>query len=134
MSEFLVFLSKITSHLRIDVSVEELRRRISDEDEIAAHVLHEINRFLYQKHASLEQGYISEFHKYWKYNHEKILHPRIGKKEVFKVATVLEQIYANNTIRVQLKTLGLNNEAIANVRFFTAIQDIKAGTLSFSYR
>jgi hypothetical protein len=125
MSEFLAFLSKVTSHLKIDVSVEELRRRISDEDEIAAQVLHEINRFLYQKHASLEQGYVSEFHKYWKYKHEKILRPTIAKRDVFKVAKVLERIYANNTIRVQLNTLALSNEAIANVRFFTAIQDFK---------
>lgn len=125
MSEFLAFLNKLISHLKIDLSVDELTNRIQDEHEIAARVLHEINKFLYQRHATLEKEYISEFHKYWKYNHEKILRPFIGKNEALKVANVLENIYANNTIRVQLNTLDLQPEEIANVRFFTAIQDFK---------
>ncbi len=125
MSEFLDFLTKIISHLKIDLSVDELKNRINDEHEVAARVLYEINRFLYQKHATLDREYISEFHKYWKYNHEKVLRPFIGKEEVLKVAKVLENIYASNTIRVQLNTLDLRPEQIANVRFFTAIQDFK---------
>jgi len=36
---------------------------------------------------------------------------------------VLEDIYKSNTIKVQLDTLDLTKEEIANVRFFTAIQD-----------
>ncbi|MHC4573969.1 MAG: hypothetical protein ACYS76_07535 [Planctomycetota bacterium] len=125
MSEFLGFLKKLVSHLKIDISVEELEAKISDEYEIAARVLYEINRFLYQRHANLERDYISEFHKYWKCNHEQILCPVIGKDEALKVAEVLEGVYANNTIRVQLNTLDLDPEVIANVRFFTAIQDFK---------
>lgn len=125
MSEFLNFLSKLISHLEIDLSVDQLKRKIQNEYEVAAQVLHEINRFLYQRHATLEQEYISEFHRFWKYNHEKVLHPAIGKEECLKVAKVLENIYANNTIRVQLNTLDLEPEQIANVRFFTAIQDFK---------
>jgi len=125
MSEFLNFLTKIISHLKIDLSVDELKNRINDEHEVAARVLYEINRFLYQKHATLDREYISEFHKYWRYNHEKVLRPFIGKEEVLKVAKVLENIYASNTIRVQLNTLDLRPEQIANVRFFTAIQDFK---------
>ena len=125
MSEFLTFLNKLISHLGINISMDELKGRIQDEYEIAARVLREINKFLYQRHAALEKEYISEFHKYWKYNHEKILRPFIGKNEAFKVAEVLENIYTNNTIRVQLNTLDLRPEEIANVRFFTAIQDFK---------
>ncbi|MCK4791662.1 MAG: hypothetical protein KAV87_48470 [Desulfobacteraceae bacterium] len=125
MSEFLAFLNKLILHLRINISIDELKVSIQDEYEIAAKVLNEINKFLYQRHATLEKEYISEFHKYWKYNHEKVLQPFIGKKETLEVAKVLENVYANNTIRVQLNTLDLIPEEIANVRFFTAIQDFK---------
>jgi len=125
MSEFLGFLQKLVSHLKINLSVDDLITKIEDEHEIAARVLYEINKFLYQRHATLEQDYISEFHKYWKYNHEKILQPFIGEEEVLMVSKVLENIYAKNTIRIQLNTLDLEPEEIANVRFFTAIQDFK---------
>jgi len=125
MSDFLAFLARLISHLKIDLSIEEFKRKIKDEHELAAKVLHEINKFLYQKHATLDKEYISEFHKYWKYNHEKVLQPHIGEKEALKVAKVLENIYAKNAIRVQLNTLDLQPEEIANVRFFTAVQDFK---------
>ncbi len=125
MSEFLNFLKKVISHLGIECSMQTLVNQIEDEFEIAASVLHEINKFLYQKNSSLDGDYLSEFHKYWKANHEKILSPRIGSKETLEIAKVLEGIYANNIIRVQLNTLDLSAEQIANVRFFTAIQDFK---------
>jgi len=125
MSEFLAFLEKLISYLNIDLSVDDFKNKIQNEHEVAAKVLHEINKFLYQKHATLDKEYISEFHKYWKHNHEKILRPHIGEKEAMKVAKVLEDVYANNVIRVQLNTLDLHPEQIANVRFFTAIQEFK---------
>jgi hypothetical protein len=125
MSEFLLFLQRLVSHLQLDVSPEDLERGIQDEYEVAANILHEINRFLYQSHSTLPKEYISEFHKYWKASHEEILRPQIGGREACEVAKVLERIYANHTIRVQLNTLDLNPDEIANVRFFTAIQDFK---------
>lgn len=125
MSEFLNFLSKLTAHLNLDLSVTDLSQRIRDEYEVAASILNELNTFLYQRHADLEEEYISEFHKYWKANHEKVLAPHIGQEEVLAVAKVLETIYTNNSIKVQLNTLDLTPEQIANVRFFTAIQDFK---------
>lgn len=125
MVEFLTFLKKLVSHLNIDISVEEIRKEVKNEYHLAANVLNEINRFLYQKNIRLDKEFISEFHKYWKENHEKVLAPTIDKKEVLKVANVLEKIYASNVIRVQLNTLNLRPEEIANVRFFTAIQDFK---------
>jgi len=52
------------------------------------------------------------------------LAPRINPNgECLAIAEVLEGIYKNNTIKVQLDTLDLSKEEIANVRFFTAIQD-----------
>jgi len=125
MSEFLSFLKKLLSHLNLELSFDDIRKEIKDEYELAAHILNEINKFLYQKHVKLEGEYISEFHKYWGRNHEKVLSPSIGKDEALEVAKVLDKIYSKNKIRVQLNTLDLKKEEIANVRFFTAIQDFK---------
>lgn len=125
MSEFLSFLNRLVSHLGLKLSVDEFLGQTKDEFELAARVLNEINNFLYQKKTSLEDEFISEFHKYWKLNHEEILRPHIGETESLEVAKALEDIYAHNSIRVQLNTLDLTPEQIANVRFLTAIQDFK---------
>lgn len=124
MSEFLNFLNKLVSHLKLEIPTD-LANISSDEYELAAKILHEINKFLYQKNIKLEESYISEFHKYWESCHEKILKPIIGTNAAFEVAKIFERIYENNTILVQLDTLKLSPEQIANVRFFTAIQDFK---------
>ncbi len=125
MSEFIKFLSRLIERLNLDISITDVQKKAKDEYELAANILGEINKFLYQKNVKLEDEYISEFHKYWKANHEKVLCPTIGKKEALEVAKVLEDIYAHNKIKVQLNTLDLDKKAIANVRFFTAIQDFK---------
>jgi len=122
MSEFLNFLEKLAVHCGLRFDAEMFRGE--DEYELAANVLNEINKFFYQKKTTLPSEYISEFHKYWEEHHEKILSPSINPNgECLEVARVLEEIYRNNTIKVQLDTLDLTKEEIANVRFFTAIQD-----------
>lgn len=122
MSDFLGFLKKLASHCGVSFSIENFKGE--DEYELAANILNEINKFLYQKKTTLPPEYISEFHRYWEQNHEKLLSPKIGPNgECLAVAKVLESIYKNNTIKVQLDTLDLTKEEIANVRFFTAIQD-----------
>jgi hypothetical protein len=83
-----------------------------------------IFEFLCQKKTTLPSEYISEFHKYWEENHEKVLFPKVNPNgECLAVAKVLEDVYKRHTIKVQLDTLDLTKEEIANVRFFTAIQD-----------
>lgn len=122
MSTFLIFLEKLGGYcgLRFD----DANLKGIDEYALAANVLNEINKFLYQKKTNLPPEYICEFHRYWEANHEKILFPKINSNgECLAVAKVLEIIYKNNVIKVQLDTLDLNKEEIANVRFFTAIQD-----------
>jgi len=53
-----------------------------------------------------------------------VLSPKVNpRRECLEVAKVLESIYESNTIKVQLDTLDLTKEEIANVRFFTTIQD-----------
>ncbi len=122
MSNFLEFLEKLAQHCGLRFEIGEFEGE--DEYELAANILNEINSFLYQKKATLPPEYISGFHEYWEENHEKVLSPEINSSgECLAVARVLEGIYKGNLIKVQLDTLDLNKEEIANVRFFTAIQD-----------
>lgn len=122
MSDFLKFLEKLAKHCELRFEAEKFEG--NDEFELAANILNEINKFLYQKKVTLPSEYISEFHKYWEEHHEKVLSPKVNpSRECLAVAKVLEGIYKNNTIKVQLDTLDLTKEEIANVRFFTAIQD-----------
>jgi len=122
MSDFLKFLEKLAQHCGVRFEVEKFKGE--DEYELAADILNEINKFLYQKKATLPAEYISEFHKYWEENHEKVLSPKVNPSgECLAIAKVLEGIYRDNAIKVQLDTLDLTREEIANVRFFTAIQD-----------
>jgi len=122
MSDFIKFLKKLLHHCGLEFEAEKFKD--ADEYELAANILNEINKYFYQKEVTLSSEYISEFHKYWKENHEKVLSPKIDSNgECFAVAKVLEDIYRSNIIKVQLDTLDLSKEEIANVRFFTAIQD-----------
>src|SRR4030042_4710093 len=122
MSTFIDFLDKIVQHCGMRFEAGKFKGK--DEYELAANILNEINKYLYQKKATLPPEYISEFHKYWEKNHEMILFPKVSPDgECSAVAKVLEGIYKSNTIKVQLDTLDLTREEIANVRFFTAIQD-----------
>ena len=122
MSDFLKFLQKLAQ--LCGLKFESQRFQGEDEYRLAASILAEINKFLYQQKMTLPSEYISEFHRYWEENHEKVLSPKIDPNgECLTVAKVLEGIYKSNTIRVQLDTLDLTKEEIANVRFFTAIQD-----------
>jgi len=122
MSNFLSFLEKLAQHCGVIFEVEKFK--FEDEYELAANALNEINKFLYQKKTTLPSEYISEFHKYWEENHEKVLSPKVNPNgECLAIAKVLEGIYKSTTIKVQLDTLDLTKEEIANVRFFTAIQD-----------
>ena len=63
MSDFLKFLEKLAQHCGVRFEVEKFKGE--DECELAADILNEINKFLYQKKATLPAEYISEFHKYW---------------------------------------------------------------------
>jgi len=122
MSNFFKFLERLARHCGLTFKVGKFKGE--DEYELAANVLNEINKFLYQEKRTLPSEYISEFHKYWEKNHEKVLSPKVNPNgECLAIAKVLEDVYKANTIRVQLDTLDLTKKEIANVRFFTAIQD-----------
>ncbi|OGS34897.1 MAG: hypothetical protein A2474_07915, partial [Elusimicrobia bacterium RIFOXYC2_FULL_34_12] len=108
-----------------NINIDNLKNNIKNEYEMVAKVLDEINKYFYQTNKQLDSEYISEFHKYWGKNHEVILSPCIDKNKALEIAQILENIYKENDIKVQLNTLDLKKEDIANVRFFTAIQDFK---------
>ena len=136
MSSFMKFLERLIKH--IDVKLDIAKISAKDEYELAAKVLDEINKFLYQKEQDISSDFISEFHQYWQENHEKILAPQIGPNgECLEVAKVLEKIFSKHTIKVQLDTLDLNEKEIANVSFFTAIQnfniDVQAKSNPFEF-
>ena len=69
MSNFLKFLENLAQHCGAKFEVEKFKAE--DEYELAANILNEINKFLYQKKATLPPEYISEFHKYWEENHKE---------------------------------------------------------------
>jgi len=122
MSSFLRFLEKIAA--RCNMNFNSAMYTKDEEYELAANVLSDINTYLYQKKETLPSEHISEFHKYWKEHHQDVLAPKVNPGgECLAVAHVFENIYKRNRIRVQLDTLDLTKEEIANVRFFTAIQD-----------
>ena len=122
MPNFFEFLEKLARYCGLKFEAEKFKG--DDEYILVVNILNEINNFIYQKKTSLPPEYISEFHKYWGKNHEKVLSPKINPdEECLAVAEVLEEIYRTNTIKVQLDTLDLTKEEIANLRFFTAIQD-----------
>lgn len=122
MSDFLKFLQRLAQYCGVKFEPEKFGGE--NEYELTATILNEINKYFYQKKTTLPSEYISEFHKYWEENHEKVLSPKINPDgECLAVAKVLEAIYKNTSIKVQLDTLDLTKEEIANVRFFTAIQD-----------
>lgn len=109
----------------VDLNRQELPRDEAGLCRLAASLLSEINSFLYQRPASVPRDYVSEFHRFWEKYHEKVLAPEIAPETCMRVAKVLESIYSGNEVRVLLNPLGLTKQQIAQVRFYTAIQDFK---------
>jgi hypothetical protein len=93
--------------------------------------LHLLNEFIYQQDEKIGSDYISRFHKYWERNHEEILSLNIDESQCLKLAKILDPVYAQPQNYPQYLTKppisreGISNGAVANVRFFTAIQDFK---------
>ncbi|HHU49262.1 MAG: hypothetical protein ACOYEH_05860 [Caldicoprobacterales bacterium] len=100
----------------------------SDEIKTARVFLDKLNKYLYQKSNT---GYISEFHEYWKDAHKKILNMKVNKIQARRIALKFEEVFANRELYSSIQISpsinrdGLNAKNIANIRFFTAIQDFK---------
>ncbi|MFC1865953.1 hypothetical protein ACFLYB_04505 [Chloroflexota bacterium] len=127
MGEFRVF----TEDLFRTLGIEYSKPAKLPESDLAGVFLERFNKFLYQRDKKIGDDYISRFHKYWEKHHEEILQLKIDDSQCLKIAKVIEPIYAHPEkfpdyeIKPPISREGISNEAVANVRFFTAIQDFK---------
>lgn len=89
-----------------------------------------MNHYLYQGVPN-DRDYISPYHRWWKEHYEEVLSPSIDRAQCLAVARVLAPAfvrpddYPNLSFTPDLDRCGLSPAAVANVRFFTAIQDFK---------
>ncbi|MBC8275691.1 MAG: hypothetical protein H8E40_12085, partial [Chloroflexi bacterium] len=126
-SEFSAFLKELLGALGVQAEFPHQQSEI----DTARQFLHQLNKFLYQRDKELGNDYISRFHKYWERNHEAILGLSIDDAQCLRLAKILEPVYAQPQDYPQYLTKppitreGISDRAVANVRFFTAIQDFK---------
>lgn len=98
-----------------------------DEINTARLFLDKLNKYFYQK----KGNYISDFHMYWEKNHEDILSIAINDGQANMIAKKFDDVFSNRDkyagieISPKINKEGLTINNIANVRFFTAIQDFK---------
>ncbi len=116
---------KLAGHLGLESNQLSLPSDPPEQHALVSKILSEINAFFYQKTPSLPPKYISQFHVFWKEHHEQVLDPQIDSGTCLRVARVLENIFQHNEIRIVADTMNLTKPEIAQVRFFTAIQDFK---------
>ncbi|MFA9378275.1 MAG: hypothetical protein ACERKZ_16260 [Lachnotalea sp.] len=89
--------------------------------------LNKLNKYFYQKNGE----YISEFHQYWEANYEEILNISINYDQAYIIAKKFNEIFSDRVryscieISPKINKEGLTPENIANIRFFTTIQDFK---------
>ncbi len=127
ISEFSDFLEGLLGALGIKAEVPQVPSEIDK----AREFLHRLNKLLYQRDKELGNDYISRFQKYWERNNEAILGLSIDEAQCLKLAKILDPVYAQPQNYPQYLTKppisreGISDRAVANVRFFTAIQDFK---------
>ena len=134
MEEIISFLNGILTDLNIknidSITIEEGRNIVKN-----------LNEFLYTNYDGIgktfeldsERDYISDYHKFWEKNCEKILSPSINKTKCEEVADVFHEIYINNkeAFYSLYSKEGLNDEEVCKIRFYTASQDFN-GSRKFS--
>ena len=127
MNEFNAFLEKVEKALGFEAETYKSLPEV----EKARLFFHYLNGFMYQRDKEIGNDYISRFHKYWEANHEAILELHIDDEQCMKIAKVLDPVYTKPENYLQYQTKppitreGISNQAVTNVRFFTAIQDFK---------
>jgi len=104
-------------------------------------IISKINEYLYTNYKGIgttsildrKIEYFSEFHKFWEKNHRKILNPQIDEKQCEKLAEVMHSLfvrYGRAPFSQLYDTLGLEDEEVCKIRFFTANQEFR-GTRKF---
>ncbi|PLS19360.1 hypothetical protein CVD28_02795 [Bacillus sp. M6-12] len=107
-----------------EVTIEQQRKVISL-----------LNQYLYTNYEGIGDTqalgksfeYISDFHKFWEQRHQDILNPTINRNKCKELADVFHELYKESKAHFYsiYETYGLSNEAICQVRYFTASQDFK---------
>lgn len=114
-------LEEVLKELGIDSKIE------FDEITTTRLFLDKLNKYFYQKSGV----YVSDFHHYWEKNHKEILNISIDDEQAIKIAKKFDEVFSNREefidieISPKINKEGLTSNNIANVRFFTAIQDFK---------
>ena len=136
MKELKVFLNNILNDLNIenisDISIEQARNVVSC-----------LNEFLYTNYEEIGKTfelneyreYISEYHKFWEKNCDKILNPKINYKKCEEVAEVFHDIYLNNknAFYSLYSKENLSDETVCKIRFYTASQDFNGSRIFSEY-
>jgi hypothetical protein len=133
MKSFEQFVSELNENMGI--SLPKSWSNLS-EAHLAQKFLQKLNEYFFQTYEGIgttkfnneELQYFSEFHKFWEAHHKKILNVRIDKKQSQLAAQALSDAtnkYGKDIFKVTRDTIGLNPEAVAQVRFFTANQDFR---------
>ena len=107
--------------------VVELSGLDQDTPEQSSSILHALNRYFFQKSADVPD-YFSPFHAWWAANYEAVLGLRIDREACRSVAKVLITTKSSRSDvpwKQDVDFGGLSKNRIANVRFFTAVQDFK---------
>jgi len=132
METFEDFVKGLIKILNIKQDIEKLT--ISEQQKFIS----KINEYLYTNYEGIETThvldedfeYLSDFHIFWKKNHEKILNPQIDKNCCEKVADILHDIYLKYDGKPFKETesyqnSGLQLSEICKIRFLTANQDFR---------
>ena len=134
MNELTDFINSILKELKIknidNIAIEEARK-----------IVYEINKFLYTNYEGIgktfeldsEREYISEYHKFWERNCEKILNPKIDEEKCEKVADIFHEIFLKHKSAFYslYSKEDLKDDEVCKVRYYTASQDFN-GSRNFS--
>jgi len=127
MTEFRTFIEDLFDSMGVKSA------KLPDEPDtvLAGIFLDKVNKFIYQRGNGMGRDYVSPFHRFWKEYHPIILSLNIDENQCLKVAQTIEPIFAHTdkyplyAVIPPINRTGIPDKLVANVRFFTAIQDFK---------
>lgn len=99
----------------------------------ARSVLWTLNRYLYQATGDTEGNDISPFHGWWRQNAEAVVGAHTDDQQCRLVAERLEQHFSSTTTLAARPPRSLTQTQVANVRFFSAVQDFNFSFTSQPY-
>lgn len=131
---FRSFISSLNQQIGIPLPTNW--KMTADEIHLAQQVLERINQYFFQTYDGIgtttlndkEYQYFSEFHKFWETYHREVLNAEIDRTQARITANALHEAflqYGSEIFNVNHETHGLSEQAIAQVRFFTANQDFR---------